>query len=159
VSSPAVPWQRLLIVEIIQLPRSHHSRLANISQLNSLLQTVLLLTSRHGPQRKHPVSIAVIQLLQLPSKEYVFTEPLLTNDIAYSSISLSLHSNGCTLYSIIPPCPFRSSKWACLLDSTGSQNKRDRKGSVRTGRGGVAMRVLRILCVMVTHTYIYIQYK
>jgi hypothetical protein len=36
VSSLSVPWQRLLTVEIPQLPRSLHCRLATVSQLNSL---------------------------------------------------------------------------------------------------------------------------
>jgi hypothetical protein len=96
VSSPAVPWQRLLIVEILQLPRSRHYRLATVSQLNSLLPTVLLITSRHGPLRKHPVSIVAVQLLQLPSNENVFTEPLPKNGLVHSPISRSLHSDGCT---------------------------------------------------------------
>jgi hypothetical protein len=33
-SSPAVSWQRLILVEILQLPRSLHSRLASVSQMN-----------------------------------------------------------------------------------------------------------------------------
>jgi hypothetical protein len=61
-------------VEVPQLPRSRHSWLVTISQLNSLLQTVLLTTFWHGPHRKHPVSIVVVQLLRLTRN--VFTEPL-----------------------------------------------------------------------------------
>jgi hypothetical protein len=38
VSSVVVSWQRLLTVEILQLPRSRHSRLAIVSQLNSQLR-------------------------------------------------------------------------------------------------------------------------
>jgi hypothetical protein len=42
----------------------------------SFLQTVLLITSRHGSHRKHPVSIVVVQLLQLTRNRNVFIEPL-----------------------------------------------------------------------------------
>jgi hypothetical protein len=59
VSSPAVPWQRLLTIKIVQLHsfRSCLHRLPYRNQLNSLLQTVLVITSRHGPHRKYHSSI------------------------------------------------------------------------------------------------------
>jgi hypothetical protein len=53
VSSPAVPWQRFLTVEIFQLHalRSSRNSLPCRTQLNWLCP--LLITSRHGPHRKH----------------------------------------------------------------------------------------------------------
>jgi hypothetical protein len=61
-SSPAGPWQWFLTVESLQLhmlpllPAGHHLT------TELMLQTVLVITSRHRPHRKHPVSI-VVQLL------------------------------------------------------------------------------------------------
>jgi hypothetical protein len=51
-----------------EIQRPHFSAfLAELNgQPNSLLQTALLITSRQRPHRKQPVSIAVVQLLQLP---------------------------------------------------------------------------------------------
>jgi hypothetical protein len=74
-SSPAVPWQRLLTVEILQL---HSTELSTNKKLCSFL-----ITFRHGPHRKHSSSIVassccIIKNL-LPSKGNLFTEPLPRN--------------------------------------------------------------------------------
>jgi hypothetical protein len=68
--------------------------------VNSLLQTVLLITFWHRSHRKHSVFIVVVQLLQPPSNGNTFTEPLSRNNLVYSPISRSLHSYGCTRYNI-----------------------------------------------------------
>jgi hypothetical protein len=55
VSSQAVPWQRLLTVEILELhaPRSYLHSFPCRPQLNSTQHCPLLITARHGPHRKH----------------------------------------------------------------------------------------------------------
>jgi hypothetical protein len=75
VSSPAVPWQRLLIMEILQLPAlrsSLHSFPCRTQLSTEIVPTVLLITSRHGSHRKHSPSIVACVLVAagtcLPSR-------------------------------------------------------------------------------------------
>jgi hypothetical protein len=55
VSSPTVPWQWFLTVEILQLKRSGSMFTASRAELNSLSIQLssLLVTSRQGPLRRH----------------------------------------------------------------------------------------------------------
>jgi hypothetical protein len=72
-------------------------------RMNSLLQTALLIKSRHGPHRKHSFSIVVVQLLQLPSNGEVFTVPLPRKYLVYAPISRSLYSNLLYYINVLPP--------------------------------------------------------
>jgi hypothetical protein len=67
-------------------------------QLNSLLQTVLLITCRHGPCRTHPVfTVSLLILAYSFSRERVYRAVAQMRSL-YIRI---LHSNGCTCYNII----------------------------------------------------------
>jgi hypothetical protein len=73
VSSPAIPWQQLLTVEILQLHTLMPLPAGDHLSTKLMLQTVLVITSRHRPCIRHPVSIVVIQLLHLPSNRNMLT--------------------------------------------------------------------------------------
>jgi hypothetical protein len=117
VSSPAVPWQRLLTVEILQLHAirsSCHSRPCRTqlncrlnyimpfllsplcrAQLNLLRQTVLFITSRHGPYREHTDSTVILLF-----RECSFSREHVCRAVAHkrSMYIRLLHSNGSTCY-------------------------------------------------------------
>jgi hypothetical protein len=70
-SSP--PTTHRATVEVFD-PASTRDSLTTQNQSSELVvQTLLVITSRHGPGRKHPVYIVVDQLLQLPSNGNVET--------------------------------------------------------------------------------------
>jgi hypothetical protein len=58
VSTLAVPWQRLLTAEILRLHavRSYLQSLPYQNSTELIAPTVLVITSRHGPHRKHSSS-------------------------------------------------------------------------------------------------------
>jgi hypothetical protein len=91
-SSPTVPWQRFLTMDILQLHalRSSVYRLRCRTQLNWLCP--LLIISRHGPHRKHSFSIfecsCCIFKNLLPSNGNVFTEPSLFTESPLSNGSI-----------------------------------------------------------------------
>jgi hypothetical protein len=60
VSSPAVPWQRFLTVHILSFPRSGPIFTASRADLNWLCP--LLITSGHGPYRKHRSSVVCFRV-------------------------------------------------------------------------------------------------
>jgi hypothetical protein len=71
---------------------------ASLGELNSLLQTVLLITSRHGPHRKQHVSTPRLLL-----RAYSFPRERVYQavDQKRSLYVRLLHSNGCACYSIV----------------------------------------------------------
>jgi hypothetical protein len=117
-------------MEILQLLWSHCCPLVNTPQLNCQLNysaissqpplqsstefiapAVLVITSLHGPHRKHCSSI--VALVSIATGTYL---PSCCPETAlvYSPVSQLLHSNGCTRYSIVTTvCYFRSS--SCTL--------------------------------------------
>jgi hypothetical protein len=73
------------------LPCSRSYRLASVPLTTNLIApTALLITSRHGPHRKHLTSVAVSSC----RAECLFVMPLLSNDCCITFFSRSLLSNG-----------------------------------------------------------------
>jgi hypothetical protein len=98
VSSQAVPWQRLLTVEIFQL-HALRSFLHRLPQRTGLVAPIIfVITPRYGPSRKLRSSVACISVAAGTCKPSRCPETALL----YPPISLSLHNNGCTRYSILP---------------------------------------------------------
>jgi hypothetical protein len=93
VSSPTVPWQLLLTVEILQL----HALRSCLHSLacRTVLSALSLITSRQGPHRKQPFYCCA----RVCCGRNVLTEWLLRNGLVYWPISWSLPSNGCACYS------------------------------------------------------------
>jgi hypothetical protein len=102
VFSPAVPWQRLLTVEILQL-HELKSCLHRLPYRNDLVDTIVFkITPWHGPRRNIPVS----NNTSTAARGFVAAGTCLPNRcletaLVYSPISRSRHSNGSTRYSII----------------------------------------------------------
>jgi hypothetical protein len=93
VSSPTVPWQRLLTVEILQL-HALNSCLHGTELTTDKAPDLSVITFRHGPHSKHSSSIVasnccVINNL-LPSNGNVFTEPLPRNGRCLQSHGLAV---------------------------------------------------------------------
>jgi hypothetical protein len=101
-SSPAVPWQRLLTVEILQLhtlkSSLHGASLLTASfphrlsyRTNSVAPIIFLITSLHGPIRKHRFQQYLHCCIRIRCSVNVFTETL----PRISVVSEPFSSDGC----------------------------------------------------------------
>jgi hypothetical protein len=90
VSSPAVPWQRLVTVEILQLHalKSFLHRLSYTA--DSVAQIVFLITPLHGPSRKHRFQQYIVACVSVAAGTCLLSRCLETN-----VVSEPFASNGC----------------------------------------------------------------
>jgi hypothetical protein len=74
-----------------------HLSLSCRSQVNSLLQTVLLITSRHGPDRKHPIPTVSLLL-----RAYSFPRERAYRSVAQKrSLYIRLYRSHCIATSVV----------------------------------------------------------
>jgi hypothetical protein len=79
VSSPAVPWQRLLTVKIPQLNSLQSCLHRLMYRTDSVAPIVFKVTSRHGPSRIPRFRQYLYCCASVRCSGYVFTEPLPRN--------------------------------------------------------------------------------
>jgi hypothetical protein len=96
-SSPAVPWQRPLTVQILQL-HELKSSLHRLPYRTKLEPCPLFITSRHGPHRKHTSSIVAFGSVAAGT---CLSSRCPETALVYPPISWSLQSNGSTRHNII----------------------------------------------------------
>jgi hypothetical protein len=124
VASNSVDSSASTFTSLLAGSQLHRLRFLFTDSLTNLLTSKLVsvITSRHGPRRKHRSSV-VVQLFPwehvcLPSRYSVMTPYIrllkiccLAADVVSLFVSRSLPRNGSTRYNTILPSTFRPSKW------------------------------------------------